>query len=243
MSSRKIIVSGATSGIGREIALQYIEAGCMVGVMGRRRELLVELQQLKPTHVFVQTVDVTSDEATTELDSLIAQMGGMDVYVHVSGVGSQNVALDLAVELHIVNTNGMGYTRMLTAAFNHFAAQGRGHIAAVTSIAGTKGLGASPSYSATKRYQNHYIDSLAQLAHMRKLNIQFTDIRPGFVDTALLKNGKFPMLMKVDRVGKIAFNAIQKRKRVKIIDGRYAVVVFFWRLIPRFIWERLSIKN
>lgn len=104
-------------------------------------------------------------------------------------------------------------------------------------------LGIAPAYSATKRFQNTYIEALTQLAHMQKLAIRFTDIRPGFVDTDLLKGGKYPMLMRADKVAARIVKAIERQERIVIIDGRYRLLVFFWRLIPRRIWERLSIHN
>ena len=80
---------------------------------------------------------------------------------------------------------------MVNTAFHYFARQGKGHIAVISSIAGTKGLGIAPAYSATKRFQNTYIDALEQLAYMQKKKaIHFTDIRPGFVKTDLLNDGK-----------------------------------------------------
>ena len=124
---------------------------------------------------------------------------------------------------------------MVTAAFNHFKNEGGGHIAVISSIAGTKGLGIAPAYSATKRFQNTYIEALAQLSRMQHLNIHFTDIRPGFVATDLLKSGKFPMLMQANQVAKSIVHALNRKKRVIVIDGRYRVVVFFWRMIPRWL--------
>ena len=132
---------------------------------------------------------------------------------------------------------------MVTAAFNYFKTRGSGHIAVISSIAGTKGLGVAPAYSATKRFQNTYIEALAQLARMQHLDIHFTDIRPGFVATDLLKSGKYPMLMKADRVAQHIIKALREKRRVVVIDGRYRVLVFFWRMIPRWLWERLPITN
>ncbi|MBR4437623.1 MAG: oxidoreductase, partial [Bacteroidales bacterium] len=73
--------------------------------------------------------------------------------------------------------------------------------------------------------------------------IKFTDIRPGFVDTPLLDTVKhhYPMLMEVDYVAKKIVRAIEKQKRVKVIDWRYRILVFFWKLIPNCIWERIKI--
>lgn len=101
----------------------------------------------------------------------------------------------------------------------------------------------APAYSATKRFQNTYLDALEQLAHLQKLNISFTDIRPGFVATALLNDGKnYPMLMRVERVARQITQALEGKRRVAIIDSRYRVLVFFWRLIPHWLWKRLPIQ-
>jgi len=133
---------------------------------------------------------------------------------------------------------------MLTAAYHYCKEQGRGHLAVISSIAGTKGLGAAPSYSATKCFQNNYMEALEQLAKMQNLDITFTDIRPGFVATALLNDNKnYPMPMKPEKVAKSIVQAIYRKKRLKIIDWRYAVLVALWRLIPKCIWVRLKIKN
>ena len=77
---------------------------------------------------------------------------------------------------------------------------GGGHIAVISSIAGVKGLAPAPSYSATKAFQNTYIQALEQLAYSQRLPIRFTDIRPGFVDTALIAGSGFPMKMKPEVV-------------------------------------------
>lgn len=104
-------------------------------------------------------------------------------------------------------------------------------------------MGVAPAYSATKRFQNTYIDALAQLSRMQRLNIRFTDIRPGFVATDLLRNGKYPMLMRADKVALMLVRSLERKKRTVIIDRRYRLLVFFWRMIPRWLWERLPIKN
>ena len=239
---KRVIIVGATSGIGFETAKCFIADGWQVGVAGRRKEKLEVLQALCPENVFAETIDVTGNDAPEALKRLINKLGGMDLFLLSSGIGKQNSTLKPEIELNTVMTNGAGFVRMTTAAFNYFKQNGGGHIAVISSIAGTKGLGIAPSYSATKRFQNHYIDSLAQLAKMEKLNIKFTDIRPGFVATDLLKDLNYPLLMNAEKVGRIIFRALKSRRRIVTIDWRYRVIVFFWRLIPRFIWERLPVR-
>lgn len=243
VTMQKAIIIGATSGIGQEVAKLLVEQGWHVGIAGRREEALQQLQATAPDRIVIEKLDVTDAEAAAHLHTLIEKLGGMDLFFLSSGIGSQNPDLKAEIELNTARTNVEGFTRMVTAAFNYFKEKGGGHIAVISSIAGTKGLGIAPAYSATKRFQNTYIDALAQLAKMQHLDIRFTDIRPGFVATDLLKSGKFPMLMQADRVAQHIVRALKRKKRVVIIDGRYRVLVFFWRMIPRWLWERLPIKN
>ena len=89
-----------------------------------------------------------------------------------------------------------------------------------------------------------YIDALDQLSRMQKLNISFTDIRPGFVATPLLKSSKrYPMLMHAPIVALDIVDALRRKKRVAIIDWRFRLLVGFWRLIPKWIWLRLPVRN
>ncbi len=233
---------GASSGIGNEVSRLLIERGWTVGVAARRTDRLEQLRALAPDRVFTAGIDVTHDDAPALLRQLIAATGGMDLYFHVSGIGKQNPQLEEDIENNTLKTNGLGFTRMIGEAYRYFAEKDSGHIAAISSIAGTKGMGAAPSYSATKAFQNTYLQSLEQQAHMRKLSIRFTDIRPGFVDTALLDNTHYPLMMKPEYVAKKALQAIDHKRHICVIDWRWRVITAFWRRIPRWIWRRLNIK-
>ena len=244
---KKAIVMGATSGIGMEVAKLLAAKGWLVGIAGRRVDRLEMLMQ-EENIVCYQQIDVTSPDAPTLLRELIAKLGGMDLYFHSSGIGWQNNLLDIEKELKTVETNGLGFVRMVDTAFNWYAErseaaeQKKFQIACITSIAGTKGLGAAPSYSATKRFQNHYLECLSQQATMRRLPITFTDIRPGFVQTDLIAGSHYPLQLQAKDVAHDIVKAIEAGKEVKVIDWRYALLVFFWRLIPRWIWKRMRIK-
>ena len=190
----------------------------------------------------MEQIDVTSADAPEKLMQLVDRLGGMDLFFYASGIGKQNRELTPDIELATVETNGLGFTRMIGCAYRYFAQQGRGHIAAITSIAGTKGLGPAPAYSATKAMQNVYLQALEQQAHARNLQIRFTDIRPGFVDTALLAgNFHYPMMLKPQAVAREIVNAIEHRQHIRIIDWRYRLLTAVWRRIPRCIWRRLKL--
>lgn len=242
---KKAIIIGASSGMGKEVSKLLLADGWQIGIGARRTDALEELKQIKPEAVVTAAIDVMAEDAPQRLEQLIADNGGMDLFFLASGIGKQNPNLDSEIELRTVATNGMGFTRMVDTAFNWFAANGsKGQIAVISSIAGVKGLGMAPSYSATKAFQNTYIEALNQLAHMRYLDISFTDIRSGFVKTDLLNDGKnYPLLMDKTKVAKKIINAIYHKRSVQIIDWRYRILVFFWRLIPRWLWVRLAIRN
>ena len=174
---KKAIVIGATSGLGREIAMNLVREGWSVGVAGRRVELLKEF-------AIYERIDVTTEDAVNGVERLVEKLGGMDLFVNVAGVGFQNPTLDPKVEKYTFDVNGYGFMRMVDWAYNYFKAtrqplsptdsspktgeqyEREGHIAIISSIAGTKPLGTAVAYSATKRMQSHYLTGLAQLARM-----------------------------------------------------------------------------
>lgn len=283
--SRRAIVMGATSGLGREIALELLKRGFIVGVCGRRLELLQEVEaewkswlhspaasgrvaagaagaaetaavasgrevvasgradvaeEIATRQLFIRQLDITASDAPERLLGLVEEMGGMDMYIHSSGIGYKNMALDGKIERETVITNALGFTQMVDAAFDWFKERGGGHIAFISSVAGTKGLGAAPSYSATKRYQWIYAQALAQLSSMERYNISFTDIRPGFVATGFLGSSKYPLLLEKHYVAQKIVKAILARKRSVIIDYKYKILCLFWRMIPNWLWERLT---
>ena len=119
-----------------------------------------------------------------------------------------------------------------------------GHLCIISSIAGTKGLGAASAYSASKAFQNTYLDALEQLSVMRQCPLTFTDVRPGFVDTDLLADGKtYPFKMNVTDVASSIVKGIETKKRVLVIDWKYKLLVFFWRLVPQCLWKYFPIKS
>ena len=241
---KKAVVMGASSGIGMEVAKLLLADGWTIGVAARRTDLLEQLKETAPERVVMETIDVNADGAEDMLLSLIVTLGGMDLFFYAPGIGWQNPTLEPEKENSTVTTNALGFTRMVGTAFRYMATHGGGHIAAVTSIAGTKGLGPAPAYSATKAFQNTYLQALEQQANARKLNIRFTDLRPGFVDTALLGDGnRYPMLLRKEDVAYEMVEAIRHHKHIWVIDWRWRILTALWRRIPRWVWRRLDLNT
>lgn len=139
--AKKAIVMAATSGIGMEVAKLLAAKGWQVGIAGRRIERLQALISQGGITCY-QQIDVTSPDAPAQLLELIDKLGGMDLYFHSSGIGWQNNTLDIEKELKTLETNGLGFTRMVDTAFNWFATHhqnnSKARIACITSIAGAK---------------------------------------------------------------------------------------------------------
>ncbi|MBD5330756.1 MAG: SDR family NAD(P)-dependent oxidoreductase [Bacteroides sp.] len=242
---KKIIIIGASSGLGYQMAADFARVGCRVGIAARRTEPLQTIKDLYPDRVATAEIDVTAPDAVKRFYDLIELIDGMDILIFAAGAGFQDPALDDAITRRILDTNVTGFARILNAAYKYFrdtASVTPGQIAAITSVAGTKGIGTASAYSASKRFQQIYIDALDQLAHQQHVNVRFTDIRPGFVRTPFLDPDKnYPMSMSTLRAARLIEEAILRGRRRATIDSRWAVVNTLWRLIPSALWRRLAL--
>lgn len=246
---KRVIIIGASSGIGNRVARDFARLGMKVGIAARREEPLKRLHDEFPGQVEYATIDVTSDDAPSRLDSLISRIGGMDILLMVSGMGKMNPQLDTDIDIATVQVNVTGFVRMVNTAYRYFRNHGAGRtqpgqIAVITSVAGTKGIGIAASYSASKRFGSTYIDALEQLARIQNVNVRFTDIRPGFIRTDFLAGTKpFPLEMALDYAAPRIELAILRRKRVAVIDSRWKIVVALWKCIPQSIWRQLPVNT
>lgn len=242
---KRVVIVGASTGIGYAVAEALASRGVKVGVAARRTDSLEKLKDKYPGYVEYESIDVTKKEASTKLLNLIGVLGGMDIYFHVAGVGFDNPNLDPEREVWMTETDVSGFARMISTAYDYFRSNGgKGQIAAVTSVAGTKGIGVMSAYSASKKFDQCYLDALEQLSYEEGLDISFTDIRPGWVRTPLIPEGEeFPMEMTLDYVLPKVIKAIVRKQRVAVIDWRWNLLVGAWRCIPNCIWTKLRVSK
>lgn len=233
---------GASSGIGRAIAETFASRGIKIGVGARRVADLEMLKAKYPGMIECEAIDVTVPEAKTGLARLIEKMGGMDIYIHVSGIGGANPNLVVEQETKVTDTNVTGFARMISAAYNYFRHTGRdGRIAAITSVAGTRGIGDMAAYSASKCFCSAYLVALSQLAHKHGTKVSFTDIQPGWIRTPLLRKEKiYPLEMTLEHAVPLMLLAIAERRKVAVIDWRWRVIKSLWKRIPNPVWNRMS---
>lgn len=233
---------GASSGIGLHLAEALASRGVRVGLAARHVKTMDMLKRKYPELVEVAAIDITKPSAVKHLEELIERLGGMDIYFHAAGIGYENLLLDPEREVQIINTNASGFARMLCAAYRHFRDNGvKGHIAAITSVAGTNGMGRLSAYSSSKKFAQTYMVALEQLANDEKSGVSFTDIRPGWIKTPLLlPDTKYPMEMTLDYVVPLILKAMVEKRRVAYIDWRWGMVASLWRMIPDALWVKMN---
>ncbi|MDE7413621.1 MAG: SDR family NAD(P)-dependent oxidoreductase [Muribaculaceae bacterium] len=239
---KKILIMGASSGIGLRVAEEFASRGVRVGLAGRNTEPLKALKEKYPMAVVWDRIDINEEEAPRRMLDLIERMGGMDIYFHVSGIGYENPNLDPTQEVAIINTNATGFARMLSTAYRYFKEMRKpGQIVGLTSVAGTNGIGRMSAYSSSKKCAQTYMVALEQRANAEELDIKFTDIRPGWIRTPLLNEDKtYPMEMSLDYVVPMIIKAIVRHPRVVVIDWRYNLLVGLWRMIPNALWTHID---
>jgi short-subunit dehydrogenase len=171
--------------------------------------------------------------------ALVSELGGLDLLFFSSGTGELNKPLNFSIEKRTIDTNILGFTYVADWAFNYFEKQQSGHLVAISSIAGLRGNGVAPSYNASKAYQINYLEGLRQKATKLKTQIFVTDIRPGFVDTAMAKGeGQF-WVASVNKASEQIFKAIQKKKKVVYVTKRWLIISLLLKSIPRIVYDRL----
>lgn len=236
---KKIIIIGATSGIGRKMAELYAEAGNIVGISGRRKELLDEIKKAYPNNIKTECFDVTGNENIERLRSLIEKTGGMDMLVYSSGVGEPSKKLEWRIDKPVVDTHVNGFIEISNWSFNFFVSQGEGHLAVISSIAGNRGNSWAPAYAAAKAFQTTYYEGLAIKAERIKKKITVTTIEPGFVNTAMAHGGdKMFWIVPVEKAAKQIISGLKKKKRKFFVSKRWWLIAKLMKWMPYWVYKK-----
>jgi short-subunit dehydrogenase len=237
---KKAIVVGASSGIGQQLAILLAANGYKVGITGRRDQLLLNLQAKNPEQFIVSIFDVTNIAAVPQqLKQLTDELGSLDLLVLSSGTGKINPTLDPEVEQGINQLNVAGFTAVANWAFNFFQKQSFGHFAAITSIAGIRGSRQAPAYFASKAYQINYLEGLRQKAKKTRLPIYVTDLRPGFLDTAMAAGENLFWVAPVEKAALQIYKAIENKRDVAYITKRWRIIAFLFWILPKAIHKKI----
>lgn len=237
---KNAIVVGASSGIGRELSKILARHHYTVGVMARRIDLLNELVTEIGSPSFAARIDVSDpDSAMEALKKLIERMGGVELVVLSAGTGHLNEELDWNLENDAIKTNVSGFAAMANVAVRHFIEKGSGHLVGISSIAALRGGRESPAYNASKAFESNYLEGLRQKVRKRRLPITITDVKPGFVKTAMAKGDGIFWAAEADKAANQIYSAIKRKKTSVYITKRWRFVAWLIKMIPGPLYERL----
>jgi short-subunit dehydrogenase len=235
-NNQKVIVIGAGSGIGRALAKIFASNGYKVGLVDKQIEFLKQVQREISGESYVKQIDVSDPKlAITLLNEFIKEMGGMDLIVISSGVIVHNPNLEWAAEDETISVNVSGFIAMANVAAKYFLLKDSGHLVGISSIGALIGNAKHPAYNASKAFICSYLRSLRY--RFSGSNIYVTDIRPGFVDTVMIKNdrGLFWVATPEEAARQI-FKAIKKKRKVAYITKRWLVIAWLVKIIPDWVY-------
>ena len=236
---KKAIIIGATSGIGRELAKVLSADGYILGITGRRLHLLEQLKNELPNQSYIRSMDVSKESAVGDLQKLIDEMQGVDLVVISAATGSIDMELPWEKEKITIDTNVLGFTAAANVSFHHFRQQGSGHLVGISSIAGIRGGGGAPAYSASKAFVSNYLQGLRYIAEKRKLNIAVTDIQPGFVDTAMAQGDHVFWSASPQKAAAQIYKAIRKKKKHAYVTKRWRLIAWALKVMPDGFYNKL----
>jgi short-subunit dehydrogenase len=240
--SKRIIIIGATSGIGESLARQAIEKGYIVGGTGRRVEILQELKNKLGDRFFYREMDVVEKKkASSQLLSLIEEMGGMDIIVLNAGISNYPASSIISMEQEIIDVNVSGFVQLFGEAFQYFREQGRGQIVGISSIAALFGSSRAAPYSASKAFISTYMQAYRQRCNKAKsYDIAITDVKPGFVKSEMTegKRGMF-WVAETEKAVKQILKDIEKKKAYSYVTRRWRLVAWLIKLTPNWIIDRI----
>ena len=236
----KVIIIGASSGIGRELAKVLAKNGYSLGLVGRRMELLLSLQQEVALPSFIKQIDVSQPSLAMQLfKELIGDMNGVDLVVISSGVGFINTDLAWEKESATISVNVTGFAAIANVAMEHFISQGSGHLVGISSVASLRGSESSPAYAASKAFVSNYLEGLRKRVVKLQLPIIVTEVMPGFVDTAMAQGEGLFWVASVEKAAQQIFKAIKNKKRHACVTRRWRIVAWLLKVLPEVIYLRL----
>jgi short-subunit dehydrogenase len=237
---KNAIVFGATSGIGKCLTEILVKKGYKVAVTGRRLENLMELKNRFPANIIVKQNDI-QDVIDVEkvFNEIVNKFKTIDLVVQSSGVAHINPKFDWDKEAQSINTNVLGVTKLYTIVYNLFRKQQFGHLVGITSIASIRGSRSAPVYFASKAYQKAYLESLyIKTKTIKSKKVFITEIRPGFVDTAMAFGETVFWLVPLEKATKQIYTAIKKKKRVAYISKRWRIIAYVLKLSPAWLLKK-----
>ncbi|WP_299046890.1 SDR family NAD(P)-dependent oxidoreductase [uncultured Polaribacter sp.] len=239
---KNAIVFGATSGIGKSLTELLVKDGYTVAITGRRLTLLEALQKAYPNQIIIKQNDIQNvKELETVFNEIVTEFKTIDLVIQSSGVAFINPKFEWNKEQQSINTNVLGVTKLYTLTYNLFKRQQFGHLVGISSIASIRGNRSAPVYFAAKAYQKAYLESLyLKTKTIPSKKVFITDIRPGFVNTAMALGEGLFWVVPLEKAVKQIYQAIQNKKRVAYISKRWQLIAWVLKVVPAWVLKRAT---
>ena len=238
--SKKVIIIGATSGIGKFLAIQYAQEKYEVGITGRRAGLLSEIAQGNPdSKFFTAEMDVAQAQSAVEiLKNLVEKMGGVDIIVINAGVGFPKASLEQ--ELQTVDVNARGFLALAHWSYQYFKQKGSGKVVGISSVAAVRSSPYSPEYHATKAFMASYLEGLRLRSKKWKDGVEVIEIRPGYVDTDMTKGQKGMFWVATpEKAAKQIYEAVDANKSIAYVTKRYRIIGLLVKILPEWFLAKV----
>ncbi|HYP89083.1 MAG TPA: SDR family NAD(P)-dependent oxidoreductase [Polyangiaceae bacterium] len=239
----RVVVVGASSGMGEAMARQLAAAGADVAIVARREGELTRLASERPGKLHPYVHDVSNvDEVPALFERIERELGGVDGLIYAAGVMPKLEESEYAFEKDraMVTVNLLGAMAWMNQAAARFEAARTGTILGISSIAGERGRRGNPGYCTTKAALTTYLEALRNRCSRYGVNV--VTIKPGFVDTAMTRGlkGLF-WLISAEKAAKISLSLARKgNSGVAFVPSRWALVAFIVRSLPSFIFRKLN---
>jgi len=194
-NEKKIWITGASSGIGKALAIKFASNGWKVAASARRENLLNDLKKNNP-NIFPFPLDVKDEKLTQSVfKNIVEKFQTVDISVFCTGIHDPDAEKKLSSEKirEIMETNFFGTLNCIMAVNNHFREKKSGQISIVSSVAGYRGLPAASGYCASKSALTSLAESL--YFDFKRHNVRVSLVSPGFIKTPMTDKNKFPMPM------------------------------------------------
>ena len=241
-----VLITGASSGIGQALALQYAQMGCRLALVARRTNELktwLSAHEISADSYEVYSADVADADAMAALaQDCMTRQGVPDVVIANAGISigiDSSVRADLDVMARILATNVMGVAATFSPFISPMVARGSGSLVGVASVAGIRGLPGHGAYCASKAGVISYCESLR--GELRSAGIKVVTLCPGYIATPLTQNNRYhmPFLMPSDKFAAQACRAIAAGDSYRVIPWQMGVVAKVLRLLPNTLFDRL----
>jgi short-subunit dehydrogenase len=180
------------------------------------------------------------DDARKIFSEMLTELGRVDFIYLNAGTGYQNPDLHWDLEEETIRVNVLGFAALATAAWEFFLKQGHGHLIGITSVAAMRGSRIAPAYGASKAFDANLLEALRLRAWKAKLPIHVTEIRPGFVDTAMAKSPQRFWVAPTPVAVRQIIRAVENKKSVAYVTRRWRLIACLMKLMPARLFAKLT---